>query len=898
MRIVTASIFIVTFVAACLYADKPSRTFDLYRNWSSGNGLPHTAVNTIIRSRTGYLWLGTQAGLVRFDGVSMKVFDKWNTPGFDNDRILSLCEDSSGTIWIGTDGSGIYTLDQGIIEKASCSALLKDLHISALAADTRGRVWIGTEYGLYRVNHDDVKTFTKENGLLDNIITDLAADTCGRVWAATLQGGIALLDDTVIRVYMENDGLPNSSVLSLAVSPGNMLWAGTMGGVSYLNIQEDVFKKAPLRFPFPVTALGAAPDSGAVIGTRRNGLMYSSVYSSFMCEHPDLKEASILSILSLSGNTLFLGTKDQGLVKLRPADAAGLDIPGFTETYAACFAREERGKIWIGTRNGLVSVIKNKSGSYSIQEKLFSGTMITALHISSSNSLWAGTKRSICKMRISGKRAEIQATWDIPGGASVIRSGSHTSVWAGGQQGVYSIDARTLTGPAPVSGLPPLEIHDMITDSSGPLYIAAENGVWHRTERGFRRLDPSATGMRYHSICLDTTGILLAGTDGGGLKIWDSNNWHTISEQDGLPDNIIYSVTCDSSSIFWIGTTNGICKIPGDSLRSYIASETDHLSLTWFDERDGMAGSSCMNSGNPSMVYTGSGEMWYTTSGGITMFLFSRESDRSQQRPVVAVESVSVNGKKLPLSNRLYLPAAAAPVTVGFTGFDAAAPEKLRFFTALHGTRERFFEIYPGMERKVVLKDLPAGVYDFSIYAVSNRGKRSFTKNLQIEIQNTLYRSPAFIIIVLFLLASTSAVIMWFVRGKKKKDTNEKYKTTHIDPEHVRTATQRLEKAMNEEKIYLSPDVTLAGLAKKAGIHSNYLSRIINEQFEMSFNDYINSHRINEARHRLSDPACQNQTILEILYDTGFYSKSVFNTAFKKFTGMTPSAYRKKYCKK
>jgi AraC-like DNA-binding protein len=93
--------------------------------------------------------------------------------------------------------------------------------------------------------------------------------------------------------------------------------------------------------------------------------------------------------------------------------------------------------------------------------------------------------------------------------------------------------------------------------------------------------------------------------------------------------------------------------------------------------------------------------------------------------------------------------------------------------------------------------------------------------------------------------------------------------------------------------VYLDAELNLQELARRAGIHYNYLSRIINEKFGLSYNDYVNGYRIEEARRMLADPANAGKTILDIAYDTGFYSKSVFNTAFKKITGTTPSQYRK-----
>ena len=98
---------------------------------------------------------------------------------------------------------------------------------------------------------------------------------------------------------------------------------------------------------------------------------------------------------------------------------------------------------------------------------------------------------------------------------------------------------------------------------------------------------------------------------------------------------------------------------------------------------------------------------------------------------------------------------------------------------------------------------------------------------------------------------------------------------------------------MVKDKLYLNPDLSLRDLSSRLNIHSNYISRIINEQFEMSYNDYINMYRIEEIKAKLTDPEKNSKTVLEIMYETGFYSKSAFNTAFKKFTGTTPSEYRR-----
>ena len=104
---------------------------------------------------------------------------------------------------------------------------------------------------------------------------------------------------------------------------------------------------------------------------------------------------------------------------------------------------------------------------------------------------------------------------------------------------------------------------------------------------------------------------------------------------------------------------------------------------------------------------------------------------------------------------------------------------------------------------------------------------------------------------------------------------------------------KQLDELMGKEQPYLNPDLTLPGLAKKIDIPTNYLSQVINERKDSNFFDYINSHRVAEARQRLKNPAHEDLPIIQVAYSVGFNSKSTFNAAFKKFSKTTPTDYRK-----
>jgi len=126
---------------------------------------------------------------------------------------------------------------------------------------------------------------------------------------------------------------------------------------------------------------------------------------------------------------------------------------------------------------------------------------------------------------------------------------------------------------------------------------------------------------------------------------------------------------------------------------------------------------------------------------------------------------------------------------------------------------------------------------------------------------------------------------------------SHKYEKSPLTVQNKHEILQRLEKLMTHEKLFLHPSLTLGEIAQKLNVVPRYLSQVINELKNQNFYDFVNSYRIEEAKRILSDPSHNEEKILAVLFDCGFNSKSVFNTVFKKNTGITPSEYRRKYKK-
>ncbi len=125
-----------------------------HRVWTTEQGLPQNTIRAILQARDGHLWLGTQEGLVRFDGVRFVVFDERNTPAIKDRFVLSLHEDRAGTLWIGTRGGGLVSYRDGAFSRFDASSGLPNGVIRCIYQDRSGRLWVGTDAGAVRLEGD------------------------------------------------------------------------------------------------------------------------------------------------------------------------------------------------------------------------------------------------------------------------------------------------------------------------------------------------------------------------------------------------------------------------------------------------------------------------------------------------------------------------------------------------------------------------------------------------------------------------------------------------------------------------------------------------------------------------------------------------------------------------
>ena len=870
------------------------------RTWTVQSGLPINSITALIQAEDGYIWVGTGAGLSRFDGVRFTNFTKQNSP-LTNDRITSLYEDSNEVLWIGTDGGGLYSWEKGLWKNITMKDGLSNEHVRTITGDWKGGLCVGTDYGLNRISGDSIHVYTEEDGLYDNIITNLCFDNWGTLWIGTLRGGLVRFNEEVIAVYDYEDGLLNSAVQSLTADRWGSIWIGTLEGLYFLRSGDEIIRSVFGTNYTPFTSL-VEDDRGSLwMGTMADGLkrMTGDTLKGLSTDE-GLADDFIRCLLIDRDENVWIGTDTGGLIQLRDPLVRNITRDdGIPESAVSALMQDRQGFLWLGTRNsGLCRMKDNKVIETFDAKTGISSNKVRILFEDRDDNLWVGTDDSGFAILQKGRWNKLNSESGLSSNnVTAFLQDRNGDIWIGTDKGLDRFRDGKIDPPGAFAGMAGYPVRALLESRDGLLLAGTNQGLFKVSEKGVEKVELTHADSESEVVSLyeDADGILWIGTNGDGLLRRDEGETTAFTTAEGLRDNYIYSLAEDGQGNLWMSTNRGVMRISLKVLNDYASGEVRYLVPAFYDEAEGMAGSQCSGEGQPSVWKDGSGRLYYPTGKGIAIFNPVKIGVQTAH-PRTAIEAVLCDGKPVESDGVPCFPHGSQSLEFHFTALDFRAPEKIRFKYRLDGYEEEFVYLPLDAERAARYVNLAAGEYRFTVHAASNDG--IWDENgafFAFEVLPSFFQKPVFTILVVLVVFFAAGTVLLINRQRRQRRRRDKYKTIPIDAKRIENVISMLLHLMDEERLFLDPDLTLNKLSLRLRIHYNHLSRIINERFGLSYNDFINKYRIEEARKKLTSPEEKESTILDIAYSTGFYSKSVFNAAFKKFTGMTPTEYRKKH---
>ena len=719
--------------------------------WGMENGLPQNTVQALAQTRDGFVWLGTEVGLVRFDGNGFQVFDKNTKPGeggptLPGNDVRCLLAAKDGALWIGTS-EGLARWKDGVATLFTAKDGLPGISVKALTQED-GHIFVTTNAGEVSVDQDRVtgviyEKLTSIDPRLEPIFATQMTD--GRQAQATITEAAVFGDGKDLRLRVGHE-LGGSKIQGLFADREGALWIGTNGGLArWVNGKVE---RLPVTDPLAtasVLAIMEDHEGDLWVGTETGGLhiLRDQRFKTYGARDGLSSDAATTVVEDGTGR-LWVGTNGGALNVLRRGGAE----PGAANIYAVrdvllsdvilSLAAAPNGDLWVGTPDGLNRIRGSAVDSYTSADGL-PDDFIRSLLADADGSLWIGTRRGL-------------AHWTFPAGA---RAGRFAANLTGARMRIYT----------QVNGLGSDLVGAMARDVNGDLWIATFAGL-SRLHAGSITNYTTANGLSSNvvtALLARADGTLLIGTQDHGWTMW---NGKSFSVPESFRPNMtsIHAILDDGSGHVWFATGSGIARCDWD-LKS---GEADCTHWMEFGTSDGLRSREMAINSHPSAWRSRDGHLWFATPKGLVE-VDPAHFPVNANPPPVALERFAVDDAALNAAGQIVVQAGHVHFEFDYAGLSFVAPQKVRYRYMLEGFDKEWTEA--GTRRSAYYTNIPPGHYTFRVQAANNDGIWNMEgANLKFELRPHFYQTFWFYaLLVLAVVGMVVLVQRWRLRRAEQE---------------------------------------------------------------------------------------------------------------------------------
>ena len=721
-----------------------------HRIWGQEEGLFQPTIYSILQTRDGFLWLGTQDSLIRFDGMHFREFNEGDSV-LHQSLIRALLEDRAGDLWVGSVGSGVARIrPDGSLSRYTARDGISNDNAFCLDADSKGAVWVCTEQGLTQIAGEHLRAFSAAAGLPGGIRSTCEA-TDGTRWAAGLNFGLSRWNGSRFENYSDSAIGPREKISALLCARDGSVWAGAAGLVQ---IRRNGSRRFTTRNGLPdnaVSSLAESPDGSVWAGTDdgisrvRNGEI--SVYRT----HDGLSHSVVLSLYFDREGSLWAGTKD-GLDQFTDGKVTPYTTnQGLLNNDPGPVIEDSEGRLWIGTLGAGLNSFDGRSFHAVTKSQGLIDNTVLSLERGRNGDLWVGTKKGVSRLRHGVPIAAYTTAQGLSGKeVRALFVDAQDVLWAGTDHGLDRFDGRRFVSANVVpgsdkSGVVALNgggaVRLFASVGAPGLYLLRDNRAATRTLDISHPIDCYYLDLAHHEVWM--------GTLGSGLLRWKNGIISHVRVKDGLYDNRIYSMLKDDNSNFWLASSKGIFRVSEQELEAFadgalhaVSSLPFSTGQLRFESRAGV---------QPAACRTRDGHLWFSTTSGLVM-IDPNHLRSSHIAPPVAITSVLVNGRRIQSRNGFQLkPLETNNLEIRYAGLSFVAPERVVFRYRLDGYDKAWTDA--GGRREAFFTNLPPGNYRFLVMAQNADGVwSSETAALKFLVEPKLYQRWWFFPILISLL--------------------------------------------------------------------------------------------------------------------------------------------------
>jgi signal transduction histidine kinase/streptogramin lyase len=729
-----------------------------HTGWSGQSGAP-SGISSIAQTSDGMLWIGTEDGLFRFDGVRFSRIDEGTGIPYPSASVHSLYAPSSGGLWIGfaVPRAPIF-LDHG--RPAEHPSTVPGT-VNGFVREADGTVWLACTHGLAKLDVGGSE-FHRVDGYPSDMATAMFIDREGTLWVA---------DEHAI--YYRSQGSARFEkgfdefgfVTAMAQGPDGRLWiADARGPVAALQIDDRGHASAPAKIELTSAGLTFDAKGSLWIGTLGNGLRR-------LRAPEDFREGNIAD----GDPSLETLTHDEGL----------------TGNYVWPLLVGREGQIWIGTSGGLDRLQERAL----VPANFPAGSHDFALVAGTGGAVWAGTTNRPL-MRLTGR--ELSVFDDVPPEITCAYRDEHGSVWFGGGSGIYRIVGEKAMKVAPYpAGAKGYQAQSIVVDRADRLWVsyAYEKSVYEWVNGSWRYAD-ELPEKAARAQMLDRTGRIWRGYASNTIIITaDGVTPDTIGAELGLDIGDVYILTLGGNSGVWVGGSDGLSFFDGDRFKRIAATRPSDLAgvsgivelangEVWvrssagllrfdaasvqralngqrvegelFNHLDGLPGQSAHVRPLPTLIAGDDGRLWQATASGV-VWVDPSHLPRNPVKPTALIEAVTADGSTHATDEVVDLPPRTNRLQMTYSAASLIVPERVRFRYRLVGVDDAWQEA--GARREAFYNNLSAGSYRFEVLAANDDGVwNEQAASVKFKIQPAFYETVWFrlgcILAGLLILAS------------------------------------------------------------------------------------------------------------------------------------------------
>ncbi|HEX6716066.1 MAG TPA: two-component regulator propeller domain-containing protein [Pyrinomonadaceae bacterium] len=730
---------------SCAFALNPSLDVNQYAHtaWKIGDGLPSGALRAIAQTPDGYLWLGTEFGVLRFDGVRTV---PWEPPSGDrlpNSDIRSLQGARDGRLWIGTF-TGLASWKDG---KLTHYPELDGQVIEWLLEDREGTIWVAgwapSVGRLCSIQSGKTQCYG-EDGRFGNGVTPLYEDSGGNLWAGAMNG-LWRWKPGPPKLYPMPD--PAERIYALVESDdGGILVVKHTGITKLVNGKSEAYP-IPAGLQFRPHRLLRDRDGGLWIGdlVDRGVLHIHEGRTDVFSRGDGLSSASVSSFFEDREGNIWVATTD-GLDRFREFAVSTISVQqGLSSQGVHSILAARDGSIWLGMSDGLNRWNK---GQITVYRKRSAGSQARGF----AALIGTDSKRAVREIVDSG----------LPGeSAEHLFEDNHGQIWVGTRKGVVIFKSDRFF---PVASVPYGIVYSITADRAG-IWISHEQGLLHLiqmrlveriTWADLGRREPATVllpapqqdglwlgfrdgGAAYfedgeirasyggaeglgegfvRSFYTDKSGSLWVATEGGLSRIKDGRVL-TLTSQNGLPCNTVHWMMEDDADSVWLYLACGLVRVARSQLDAWASDPKQTIHATVFDGSDGVSSHRFTGGFGSNVAKSTDGKLWFLRVSGVSV-IDPHHLAFNKLPPPVHVEQITADGKTYDASNGLRLPSGLRDLLFDFTALSFVAPEKVRIRVKLEGQDKDWRELVN--QRRVHYTNLPPRTYRFRVVACNNSG--------------------------------------------------------------------------------------------------------------------------------------------------------------------------------